>query len=356
MHYSRIANHIFLNRLSHRKLDKLLDRGYFRNANIMFQSQVICLDGYLDDVINIRLELDDYKASKSIRKIARRVESRFSFEIQKVCIDERKEELYQLHQKRFKGFQFKSLKQMLLGDHPVSVFNTYEVNVYDGDTLIAFSLFDIGQKSIASILGVFDESYKKYSLGLYTMHAEIKWAIENDFEFYYPGYIVKNNSLFDYKLRMGDYKYFDWTQHSWRTREEIFQLKTVGDTIKNKLQQLAGALQQINVDYEYKIYPYYSLGYLSMTNYQFYVKSPYHIYLPQLSSEDRRVLLEYDAEENKYVLASTKVNESYMEMIMDSNQQPKESCEHSWNTVLEYLSIHKYPHTERLIRDIWLNS
>lgn len=321
----------------------------------MFQSQVICLDGSLDDVLNIRLNLKKYHPSKSIRKIARKVENRFQVSIQKMMLNEIKDKLYITHQKRFKGFQFKSLTQMLIGDSPVNLFDTYEINVYDGDELIAYSLFDLGKKGIASILGVFDERYKSYSLGIYTMYAEIKWAIQNGFDYYYPGYVIKNNPLFDYKLRLGEYEFFDWTTNAWKQKEEVIQLPTVGDSIKHKLFELTQALEQIKIKYEYKIYPYYSLGFLSMTNYQFYVKSPSHILLPSLSSNNRKVILEYDAEDNRYVLASTKISESYRDLLIE-NHATKDLPDYVWDNVMEYLSIHKYLHLEKLVHDIWLNN
>lgn len=322
----------------------------------MFQSQVICLDGELDDVINIRLELAQHTPSKSIRKITRKVEKNFSVKVQKLSvICNRKEALYSQHQKRFKGYQFKSLKQMLIGDGPTNMYDTYEVNVYDGDKLIAYSLFDIGKEGLASILGVFDDKYNSYSLGIYTMAAEVNWAKENNFKYYYPGYVVKDNPLFDYKLRLGDYKYFNWKTYQWEEFADIKILQTARETIETKLQGLADMLSQIGIKHEYKIYPYYSLGYLSMNNYQFYVKSPAHLYLPAYSTHTRKVILEYDAEEGKYVLAAIKVNQPYSDLLIHNNHSECTSPDHVWQVVLEYMSIHKYTHLERLGHNLWLN-
>ena len=348
----RLADHIFMYRLTPGKLDRLLSMGYFRNANIMFQSQVLCLDGKLDDVLNIRMSLLGYKPSASIRKIAGKVDERFRKVIQKAVITPEKEQLYHQHRKRFKGFQFRSLEQLLFGDSPVRIFDTYEVSVYDGDRLIAFSFFDIGRKSIASILGVFDEAYSKYSLGLYTMYAEVKWAIDNERRYYYPGYILENNRQFDYKLRLGNHEFFIWGENRWGTREEFDINKKTGHKLRDALESLTQALERAEVAYEYKLYPYFSLGYLSLANYQFYVKSPLHIFIPVFSTNGRKVLLEYDTEEEKFVAAVVRENESYRQFTADNNLHPKVRYQYEWDCVLEYLSVQKYLTSERLVREL----
>lgn len=353
MYQPRIADHVFMFKLSPQKLDKLLSLGYFRNANIMYQSQVICLDGVLDDVINIRLNLEQHQFSKSIRKIARKAEQKFTYKVKKAVIDAEKERLYAQHRDRFKGFQFKSLEQLLFGDSPVRLFDTYEIDVYDGEELIAYSFFDVGRKSIASILGVFDNRYQSYSLGIFTMYAEICWAQSRDFDYYYPGYILQQNNLFDYKLRLGDFQFFNWQQNIWGAKEDLSDLTTIGQKIQSGLQYLMGLLDKVGIIYEYKLYPYYSLGYLSMTNYQFYVKSPVHVLLPEYSNENRKILLEYDTEDDKFVLASVRDNDTYRQLMIENNQLPKSTHAHEWNSVLEYVSVQKFLFAENLVHDLW---
>lgn len=355
MFQPRIADHLFMFKLSPQKLDKLLAMGYFRNANIMYQSQVICLDGFLDDVINVRLDLHEHEFPKSVRKIARRAKSRFHYKIGKAEINEEKEVLYAQHRNRFKGFQFKSLEQLLFGDSPIRLFDTYEVCVYDGSKLIAYSFFDVGRKSIASILGVFDNDYQNYSLGLFTMYAEICWAKSKEFNFYYPGYVLQNNGLFNYKLRLGDFQYLNWKNNTWGDKSEIDLENRVGKKILDKLTYITDILTSANVEHELKLYPFYSLGYLSLTNYQFYVKSPIHILLPSLSTDQRKILLEYDSEDDKYVLATARYNETYKQLLIENQQFNKPENPQEWNTVLEYISVQKYIFAENLIYDIWMS-
>lgn len=356
MYQPRIADHIFMFKLSPQKLDKLLSMGYFRNANIMYQSQVICLDGILDDVVNVRIDLHQHTFPKSIRKIAAKAEKKFSYKIQKAEITDEKEKLYRQHRDRFKGFQFKSLEQLLFGDSPIRLFDTYEINVYDGEELIAYSFFDVGRRSIASILGVFHQDYSSYSLGLYTMYAEINWAKSKEFHYYYPGYILHNNELFNYKLRLGEHQFFNWQKNSWGPKEEIDFDKTIGNKILGKLYHLIELLQKVGIHFEYKLYPFYSLGYLSLTNYQFYVKSPVHILLPDISYENRKIIIEYDSEDDKYVIATVRYNETYRQLLADNQQINKTALAHEWSSVLEYVSVQKYIFAENLVHDLWKSS
>jgi len=353
--YPRLADHVFLYRLSPLKLDKLLAMGYFRNANIMFQSLVLCLDGKLCDVVNIRLPLEDYVPPKRIAKIAAKAEARFKISIGKAEITPQKEAMYYIHRQRFKGFQCKSLSQMLFGESPVRIFDTYEINVYDGDQLIAFSFFDIGKKSIASILGVFDERYKKYSLGLYTMYAEVIFAMEQGYQYYYPGYVLEGVPQFDYKLQLGAHEFFIWNEHKWGKKEDLQNIENAGDRLERALDKVAKLLDQAGINYQHKLYPFFSLGYLSMSNYQFYVRSPMHLLVTDVSSPGKYILIEYDTEEERYVCGTARVCETYQDYMKMNGGLQRPMHEHEWETVLEYHALVKFNSAESLVRDIIQN-
>jgi leucyl-tRNA---protein transferase len=85
-----------------------------------------------------------------------------------------------------------------------NIFNTYEINIYDHGKLIGYSFFDVGITSMASIIGIFDQSYSKHSLGIYTMLLEMEYAKSMQLKYYYPGYVAYEPSQFNYKLRLSD--------------------------------------------------------------------------------------------------------------------------------------------------------
>jgi arginine-tRNA-protein transferase len=339
-------------RLSPQRLDRLLEDGYFRNANIMFQSQVICLDGDIRDVVNVRLPLFHYDAPKRMKKIASKVESTFKVVYGKAKITEEREALYIRHRERFKGFQYRNLSQMLYGDSPVRIFDTHEIAIYDDDRLIAYSFFDVGHKSLASILGVFDPEYKKYSLGLYTMYAEIQWAISKKFHHYYPGYILEGVPQFDYKLLLGRHDFFNWQNKKWEKERLPLFNASAASQLRDKLDYLGGLLTSIGVNFQKQIYPFFSLGYLSLSNFQFYVKGPMHLLLTDISEEDRFVIAEFDADEQAYVCGLVKENDAYREYVRNSATMQRPRKFNEWGVVLEYTTQIKYPTAELLVKDL----
>jgi leucyl-tRNA---protein transferase len=351
----RLADHIFMYRLSAQRLDKLLESGYFRNANIMFQSQVLCLDGQLCDVVNIRLPLQDYQAPKRIARIASKVESRFSITTGKAVITPEKEVLYEQHRKRFKGFQYRNLHQMLYGDSPIRIFNTQEICIYDGNKLIAYSFFDAGHKSIASILGVFDNEYSKYSLGLYTMFAEIKWALQRQISFFYPGYILKGTHQFDYKLLLGNFEFYDWDDATWRSHPAIQSHKSAGDVLKAAMMELSAVMDKYEIEYSLRMYPFFSLGYLSLSNFQFYVRSPMHLFVRDYSTEGAYIIAEYDPDERMFVCSTVRENDSYQELMKGHEHMRPARSAHEWDCVLEYQTVVRYISAESLVRDLLNN-
>ena len=70
------------------------------------------------------------------------------------------------------------------------MFDTREVRVWNGDRLVAFSWFDLGRESVQSLIGVYEPSMARQSLGFYTMLLEVQHALEQGLRFHYPGYVL----------------------------------------------------------------------------------------------------------------------------------------------------------------------
>ena len=83
------------------------------------------------------------------------------------------------------------------------IFNTYEINLYDQNELIACSYFDVGHKSAEGISSYYDPKYKNHSLGKYLIYLQIDICLENKLDFFYPGYFVPSYTHLDYKLSIG---------------------------------------------------------------------------------------------------------------------------------------------------------
>lgn len=223
------------------ELDAYLARGWYRMGQSIFTTHFLCFNDDFFSAIWIRLAVEGYKYSKSLRKIMRTNADHFDYTIQKSEIDADKEDLYKHYSDFFPGILAPTLKESLLDGEEYNIYETYEVNVYHDDLLIAVSFFDVGRDSVASILGIYDHDYRYYSLGLYTMLLEIEFCQENNLRYYYPGYIVPGYPRFDYKLRIGEVEYYDLSNKSWNPYNQL----ATEDIPMNKMQRKLDELQYI---------------------------------------------------------------------------------------------------------------
>lgn len=243
--------------------DQYLEKGFFRGASMFYKTQMLCIGTQVSSVLNIRLPLSKHSYSKSQRKILRKVKKQFRVKMSSYLPTDQMETLYQAHKSRFKGFLYPDLASFLTmgSTSAYEIFDTYKVEVFDGDRLIAFSLFDLGKRSMASLLGVYDEEYASYSLGIFTMLYEVELAKGWHISYYYPGYILHNNRQFDYKLRIGEIEFLDWNK-GWRKDLKNKPDHFLSDIIETRIAEAQGFLTGKGVQTEKRYYPNFSLGYL----------------------------------------------------------------------------------------------
>jgi arginine-tRNA-protein transferase len=240
--------------------DDLLSRGWFRGNGIVYRSEVVCIDSKVYGIRNIRFPLADFRMRKSHRKLFAKNKEKFTTRIGTPCRDARREELYKGITHRFKAFVHGSLEGVLLTPGLGAEFDTMEISVYDGEQLIAVSYVDMGERSMASILCVYDQKYKSDSLGMYTMLIEIDLAKKFGLDYYYPGYVLDLPSAFDYKLQLGPCQWLDHHQ-TWITDSTMLS-ESKGDQIRSKMEDLKELLFGNGFSASRKIYPYYTLGHL----------------------------------------------------------------------------------------------
>lgn len=297
------------------RLDSYMSSGWFRSSYMLYRSEVMCISGDVREIINIRLNLDKHNFSKSLQKILTKNAKKFKVKIEPLQVTDEQDALYQQQKGKFKGFIFDKLIHFfntLPEGRQEAIFETYQIGVYDGDKLIAVSFFDVGKKSLVSLLGLYDMAYSKYSLGIYTMLLEIQHGQETERKFYYPGYIISGDTTFNYKLRIGNFQYYDW-RGWWKNLNEI---PAEGETVtryKQKMQDLEDALKQHEVSFKKILYPFFSFGYLS-----FGVKNPSFYSLNHQANEEVWLIVGYSVEDDGYILA-------YVRQYMDVNV-PNMTC------------------------------
>jgi leucyl-tRNA---protein transferase len=193
--------------LSKKQLDLYLAAGWFRSGSMLFKAKVTCFENNLYTPINLRIKLTDHEFTKSQRRLYNRNQKLFRYEIRKATITEEKERLFSGQQQRFRSFLSNSLEEFMALTHR---FDTQEVAVYDEDRLVAVSFFDLGHNSLMALLGLFDQSYSKYSLGIYTMLVELQYGIDSGRQWYYPGYVHEVPSVYDYKCTYPDKVFYQF--------------------------------------------------------------------------------------------------------------------------------------------------
>ncbi len=256
--------------LNPEELDAYLSKGWYRMGQSIFTTHFLCFDQQFYSAIWVRQDLEGFGFGKRPRKLMRNNDRLFRHEIHQGKIDQVKERLYQRYRRSFPGILAPTLKDSLLDGEEINIYNTFEVCIYDGDQLVAFSFFDLGADSSASILGVYDPDYRQYSLGFYSMLLEMEYSVSLGLKYYYPGYVVPGYSRFEYKLRIGPVEYFHMETGEWlpyaAIKEEDIPIEKMREKLKAVQQKLSGSKLYCRVQYyplfEASLFSFWRANYL----------------------------------------------------------------------------------------------
>ena len=282
-------------------LDAYLARGWYRMGQMIFTCQFLGVKGSYYSTIWVRLDLEKHKNSKSQRKLIRRNGEQFRHIIQPANITVEKEQLFQKYRTAFDGYLSPTLRHSLQDNTDYNIYNTYEVSIYDGDKLIAYSFFDLGLKGIASIKGVYDPDYNKHSLGYYTMLLEMEYGKENGFTLYYPGYVVPHYPKFDYKTRIGKVDYYDYKTKGWLPYDKFTQEQVPVTILHSKLAEVSEALYQSDISHLEINYPLYEANMMGYWEENFFEHPLSLMCFPERMNYIIHIIT-YDLRKDKYVL------------------------------------------------------
>ena len=314
-------------KMSPGELDAYLDRAWFRMGQMIFTCQFLCFGGELYSAIWTRLDLKKYRFRKSLKKLLKKNSKRFRVLVRRAIFNDEKEMLYQEHKARFEGYIADTLRESLHGEAKYNIYNTWEICVYDGNRLIAVSFFDIGGNSIASIMGLFDPSYSKHSLGFYTMLLEIIVGQQNEKVYYYPGYVVPGYQRFDYKLRIGPVDYYNIKTKNWEPYEQFVYEEMPSEEMKQNLLQLQDKLNTINIANKIVLYPLYGKELYGFERTSF-VRYPLFISCRHRRANQHLLIITYDLISKTYQMSLVKKIDdalSYLTYILFEGYEDNES-------------------------------
>ena len=184
-------------------LDNYLAKGYYRWNKSIFTDNC-CYDSINDMIVDVfwlrtnLFKLDNIKDLSIYKK-----NKKFTVTISDGFIDEEVEELYQKYRSNLKFEPSETVNLCLNGKPetlPLAAFDTKTIQIRDGHQLIAASYFDLGKLTMMDITNFYDPNYKRYSLSKYMMLLKMELGINNGMQFYYPGYLALNTTIFDYKI------------------------------------------------------------------------------------------------------------------------------------------------------------
>lgn len=321
------------NTLSAKRLDRLLATGYFRTGNYLMRTRVLYYNDEVLNTLHIRIELAKHEFSKSLKKILRKNNVLFTYHIQPYQITVEKEMLFREHRKRFKGNASASLSAFLFDNFNKNIFNTYEINIFHNGKLVGFSFFDLGVSSMASIIGVFDQQYHKYSLGIYSMLLEMEYAKSIQLKYYYPGYVAYEPSQFNYKLRLADtFEFYDWYTKRWISFEKRHAKKKVNDFFTEKMNLAKSWMDSFKIPYTELFYPYFYMG--SMYPKSDCVKGVYHLQIRDFDIEGLYYIVEFEPEKMELMLTGVTIHKYQFEEYIDFGDTHDDK---QWKRVLLYL-------------------
>ena len=198
-------------------LDYFLSQGYYRMGQNLFTCQFLPLESGLYTTHWLRLAVARTEYGPKQRHLFR-LNGQFAVAVRPFRLTAEYEALYELYYQSIDFDANPSLGDLLLEGSPHNIFDTYVVEVRDGEQLIGAGVFDHGTDTIAGIVNFYDPAYRKHSLGKYLMLLKLEHARRHGLGYYYPGYLVHGYPKFDYKLWVSPAatEVFNARTHQWR--------------------------------------------------------------------------------------------------------------------------------------------
>lgn len=220
------------------KIDDYLARGWFRFGGTMRTTRLtVWEERDLRTTLWIRSNLNGFRFSKGNRRVLNRIRKRFSIRRHAFQLDAAHEALYAAYIIEVGGDRPASLTDFLGGDARAD-YPTREISMWDGDELVAFSLYDEGRDSLMSLLGVFAPLHRNLSLGYASLLLEVELCLETQRSFHYSGYVLPGEPRMDYKLRVGAIEYLDPYEQIWHPWSRFDPIQLPDRRIRERLDQV----------------------------------------------------------------------------------------------------------------------
>lgn len=283
-------------------LDTYLQSGWFRMRQAIFTCRYLIKEGELNTAVWLRLPVHKRRFSKSLRKIMNRNNRMFEVTCSPLQITPEKEELYVRYQEVVRERLAACLFEDLY-DSDRDVYQSWAFEIRHNGKLVAFSVFDIGERSMESVTGVYDPDFAKHSLGIYTMLLEVERSVQMGLEYYYIGYFGTNTRVFDYKLRLGKgLEFLDPLSQQWLPMEVYQQDNMPCAKLLSAYRVINQRLLSKGIPSQLNLHPAYRFALLNKGLLFPRLKSPLFVIVCPNNKTTYKLVIDYELESQEYRL------------------------------------------------------
>lgn len=184
------------------QMDDYLSKGWYRMQQTIFTTDIIVKNDLLIPVFWLRFSMKRYQPGKQYQRIIK-LNKDFTVSLCDGSITAEVEQLYQYYSAT-RSFELSATAaEYLLDETGRNIYPSKRFEVRDHDRLIAVGYFDEGDTTLAGILNIYDPDYSQFTLGKYLILLKLDYALQQQKQYYYPGYISTAITKFDYKLFPG---------------------------------------------------------------------------------------------------------------------------------------------------------
>lgn len=284
-----------------KELDNYLAHGWFRMGQTIFTTNFLRFSGVFYSAIWLRIDLDTFVPSKTQLKLEK-LNAIFKVEIVPVKVTATHEELFLKYKNHISFEAAPSLEYLLYHDGNNDIYNTFQVNIYDQQKLIATGFFDLGENTSAGISCIYDPDYRKYSLGKYLMLLKMQYSKQKGLKYFYPGYFAPGYPLFDYKLDLAkpSLEYYELSSLSWQPFSKYSQEDIPLVVMKQKMAVLSEMLERKKLEHTFFEYEFFDADLFSSLNGLEVLDFPVFLYCLEVDAGITKAIIVFDLRDQQY--------------------------------------------------------
>lgn len=185
---------------------ELMDYGYRRNGQFVYRP--VCPKCRACEVL--RVPVATFRHTREQRRIWNRGIKRFTVSLARPEYTEEKAAMYAAYLREIHGsdrgasVEHSHYASFLV--HTCMEDQTYELHVRDEGKLVGLGIVDVMEDALSSVYYFYDPAYRRFSLGTFSMLAEIALARQLGLTQYYPGYYIAGCRAMNYKTKFGPWE------------------------------------------------------------------------------------------------------------------------------------------------------